>query len=111
MTREKIKWLLVGLAVTLITAVWVMGQHDYAALVAKKRPTFAWWEAHMGDGGSIQYSGLGYRVTAMHQIVPPFRRTGEETGTLFRIGPELQYWIPVFGRDGTTTKLIPYPRR
>src|SRR5436190_22660813 len=108
---RKVKWLVIGLAVIIIAAIWVMGQYDYAALGAKRRPTFARWENAMGDGGSIEYSGFGYRVTAMHRIVPVFRSTGEETGTLFRIGPELQYWIPVFGRDGTATNFVPYPQR
>ena len=100
------------LAVAAIVCVCaLMADHDYRLVASGKEPRFTFSRIPYGDGGSIEYRGIGYRVTAMHRIVPYVRLTGQETGALFRIGPELDYWIPVPGRDGTTTNFIPYPTR
>jgi hypothetical protein len=97
MTRRNRKWIFIGIAVAVIATVWAMGEHDYARLVAHKRPTFARQEAYLSDGGSTEYRGIGYTVTAMHKI-----QGMTSTGKLYRVGQTLDYWIPFVGRDATT---------
>lgn len=102
MNARKHKWILIGLTLAVIAAVWAMGQYDYARLVAHKRPTFARWAAYPLDGGSAQYRGIGYTVTDMRQV-----QHMTTTGLLYRIGPTLDYWVPFLGRDATTNSVRP----
>jgi len=97
MTRRKRQWLFVAVLVALLVAVWAMGLHDYARLTENKRPTFAFQEVHLSDGGSAEYRGIGYTVTAMSKI-----QGMTTTGKLYRVGPTLEYWLPFVGRDGTS---------
>jgi hypothetical protein len=104
-------WVIALLAfVRMAITIGLMGEHDYRLVASGGKPRFTYDELYFPDGGSVEYCGFGYRVTAMHRLVPFFHATGEETGNLVRVGPQLRYWIPVFGRDGTTTNFIPHPR-
>jgi hypothetical protein len=93
-----------------IALAWVMGQYDYSRLVAGKRPVFTVFRAHLADGGSVQYFGLGYTVTDRHEM-----RWGIEVQNdvvtnasyqiapyaPFRVGPTLDYWTPFMSREHT----------
>ena len=77
-----------------------MGQYDYSRLVAGKQPLFARIQLHLADGGSVQYLGLGYTVTELHEMrwgieMQPDPHTLGKYGP-FRVGPELDYWTPVY---------------
>jgi len=89
---------------------WAMGQFDYARLVAGKRPMFARFQLHLADGGSVQYLGLGYTVTDMHEMRWGIEMPTEERLSAgwkatphapFRVGPTLDYWTPFFSREQT----------
>ena len=88
----------------LVAMAWVMGQCDYARLVAGKRPMFARFPLHLSDGGSVQYLGLGYTVTAMHELRWGLEMQFEErtnNSAPFRVGQTLNYWTPFVSRENT----------
>ena len=109
MSRTKFKWLLIACLVILAGA-WGMGQYDYSRLVAGRLPLFARFQLHLADGGSVQYLGLGYTVTEVHEM-----RWGIEMQTdirtsdafknasfaPFRVGQTLDYWTPFVSREHT----------
>jgi hypothetical protein len=84
-----------------------MGQYDYARLVVGKRPMFARFQLHLADGGSVQYLGLGYTVTDMHELrwgvemQPEVRRASTNQIAPFRVGQTLDYWTPFISREHT----------
>ena len=89
---------------------WAMGQYDYARLIAGKLPMFARFQLHLADGGSVQYLGLGYTVTDMHEMRWGIEMPTEERLSAgwkatpyapFRVGPTLDYWTPFFSREQT----------
>lgn len=109
MSPQKYRWFIVALLLSLIL-IWAMGQYDYERLVAGKRPLFARLSLNCSDGGSVQYWGLGYTVTKLHEL-----RWGIEIPTdvitnasyraapyaPYRIGETLTYWTPFVSRDQT----------
>jgi hypothetical protein len=106
MTKTKRRVLLIGFL--LIVAIgWAMGQYDYARLVAGKHPTFARFQSHLADGGSVQYLGLGYTVTDMHEMRWGIEMQPEERAATsykvapFRVGQMLDYWTPFMSREHT----------
>jgi hypothetical protein len=105
MTTKKIRWLFVGFAL-LVVVGWAMGQYDYARLVAGKRPMFARFQSYLADGGSVQYDGLGYTVTALHQLrwgieMPEMQWGSSNQVAPFRVGQTLDYWTPFVSREHT----------
>jgi len=100
------KRLVVGFLFLVIIG-WAMGQYDYARVVAGKHPIFARLQLHLADGGSVQYLGLGYTVTAQHELrwgiemQPELRETTSYQVTPFRVGPRLDYWTPFVSREQT----------
>jgi hypothetical protein len=106
MSTKKRAWLLAGFVVVAIIC-WAMGQYDYARLVAGKRPMFARFQLHLADGGSVQYLGLGYTVSDLHELrwgiemQSEARRTGFYQAAPFRIGQTLDYWTPFISREHT----------
>lgn len=99
MNSKKRKWIFIGLPLVVVVA-WLMGQYDYAALVAGKRPLFARWKMYDKDGGSVEYWGFGYTVTDTHQLLYRIDIGKPET-TTYRVGPALDYWTPFVSRDST----------
>jgi hypothetical protein len=104
MTTRRWKWLLI-VFIALVLTGWAMGQYDYSRLVAGKRPVFARIQLHLADGGSVQYLGLGYTVTELHEMrwgieMQPDPQTLGKLGP-FRVGPELDYWTPFMSREQT----------
>jgi hypothetical protein len=110
MTTKKWRWLLIGFLLVVVIG-WAMGQYDYSRLVAGKRPVFARFQSYLLDGGSVQYDGFGYTVTALHQLrlgidemQPDVRQTaGYQAAryTPFRVGVTLDYWTPFISREQT----------
>jgi hypothetical protein len=109
MTTKKWRWLLLGFLLVVVIG-WVMGQYDYARLVAGKRPVFARFQSYLADGGSVQYDGLGYTVTDLHEMrwgiemQPDVRQTaGYQAAPYapFRVGVTLDYWTPFVSREQT----------
>ena len=96
------------LAICLLIVVvvgWAMGQYDYARLVAGKRPMFARFQLHLADGGSVQFLGLGYTITELHEMrwgieMQPDPQTLGKFGP-FRVGQTLDYWTPFMSREHT----------
>ncbi len=89
----------------LVVIGWTMGQYDYSRLVAGKQPLFARIQLHLADGGSVQYLGLGYTVTDLHQMrwgieMKPEAQTIGKVAP-FRVGAELDYWTPFVSREQT----------
>lgn len=84
-----------------------MGQYDYARIVAGKRPAFARLQLHLADGGSVQYLGLGYTVTELHELrwgmddAPEVDPGSPNRITPFRVGQTLDYWTPFVSRENT----------
>ncbi len=103
MTTNKRKWLFIGLLLAVVVG-WTMGQYDYARLVAGKRPMFARFKSYLADGGSVEYDGLGYTVTDMHQFSGEVSLT--KPTTTYRVGPTLDYWTPFVSRDSTTFVVV-----
>ena len=95
MSTRKRRWT-VGI-VSLFAAVFVMGQLDFQRIVNEQKPIFARWEAHPADGGSAEFRFPGYTVIYMREI-----QGMTPDGKQYRVGPKLDYWIPLFGRDGTS---------
>jgi hypothetical protein len=104
MTKTKRRVLLIAFLL-LVVVGWAMGQYDYARLVAGKHPMFARFQSHLADGGSVQYLGLGYTVTAKHEMRWGIEMQPEMRGTSqaapFRVGPTLDYWTPFISREQT----------
>ena len=106
MTTKKRRWLIIGFLIVVFIG-WAMGQYDYARLVAGKRPMFARFQSYLADGGSVQYDGLGYTVTALHELrwgiemQPEVRWTSSNQIAPFRVGPTLDYWTPFVSREHT----------
>jgi hypothetical protein len=106
MTTKKLKWLFIGFLLVVVIG-WAMGQYDYARLVAGKRPMFARLQLHLKDGGSVQYLGLGYTITDLHELrwgiemQPEVRETTSYQVAPFRVGPRLDYWTPFVSREHT----------
>jgi hypothetical protein len=109
MMTRRWKLLLIGF-LALVVIGWVMGQYDYSRLIAGKQPVFARIQLHLRDGGSVQYLGLGYTVTAAHELrwgyeMQPDVKLSEgwkaAPYTPFRVGPELDYWTPFVSREQT----------
>lgn len=109
MTTKTRRWLVVGLLLVVVS-VWAMGQYDYAALVAGKPPLFARIQLNLADGGAVQYLGLGYTVSQLHQLRWGIEIQNDVTATAaykaapyapFRVGPTLDYWTPFASRDHT----------
>lgn len=96
---KRIVWLVVGLLV-LLSAIWIMGQHDYSALAAGRLPVFAWSKVPFGDGGSVEYRGLGYSVMRIHRLTGHLVAGEADTPamTRFYVGQTLDYWIPLPSR-------------
>ncbi len=87
-----------------------MGQWDYNRLLDGKPPLFARIELRLADGGTVQYLGLGYTVSQLHQmrwgieIQNDFRSTATYKAAPyapFRVGPTLDYWTPFISREHT----------
>ena len=87
-----------------------MGQYDYARLVAGKRPVFARYRLYLYDGGSVQYWGLGYTVTDLHQLRWGIEMQNDVITNAsyraapyapFRVGQTLDYWTPFVSREHT----------
>ena len=91
------KWIVLGLFAA-IMMVWLMADHDYKALGAGRKPSFTLLTSHLGDGGTVEYYGFGYTVSLMHN------EKMSPTGTIYRVGPHLSYWLLGIGRDGTSIK-------
>ena len=94
----------------MVVISWAMGQYDYARLVDGKRPVFARFRLGLADGGSVQYLGLGYTVTDLHQDrwgieIPTDVRTNASwlnaPYSPFKVGPTLDYWTPFISREET----------
>jgi hypothetical protein len=106
MSTMKRRWLFAGLLLAAVI-VWAMGQYDYWRLVAGKRPVFARFQLHLDDGGSIQYLGLGYKVTDLHELrwgvemQPEVRGPSSNEVAPFRVGQALDYWTPFVSREHT----------
>jgi hypothetical protein len=108
MKSARRRWLVVGF-LSLVVIGWAMGQYDYARLVAGRRPVFArFFSANCADGGSVQYFGLGYTVTELHEIrvdtppdVPAIAPSRASSSTPFRVGQALNYWTPFVSREET----------
>jgi hypothetical protein len=104
MSTKKCRWLLLGFLFVIVIG-WATGQYDYERLVAGKRPVFARFQVHLMDGGSVQYWGLGYTVTARHEMRWGIEVQPETRGTTkaapFRVGPTLDYWTPFISREQT----------
>jgi hypothetical protein len=103
------RWLFIGFLVVVVIG-WVMGQYDYARLVAGKRPVFAHLRLYCEDGGSVEYWGLGYTVTDLHQMRWGIEMQNEVTTNAsykvapyvpFRVGPTLDYWTPFVSHEQT----------
>ena len=84
-------------------AIWIMGQHDYSALAAGRHPAFTWSKVPFGDGGSVEYRGLGYSVTRVHRLTGHLAAGETDTPgmTRYYVGQTLDYWIPLLGRSST----------
>jgi hypothetical protein len=102
------RWLFIAFLVVVIG--WAMGQYDYARLVSGKPPIFARLQLNLADGGSIQYLGLGYTVTEMHEMrwgieMPLDVRASASYQAApyapFRVGQTLNYWTPFVSRENT----------
>jgi hypothetical protein len=106
MSAKKYRWLFIGFLFIAVIA-WAMGQYDYARLDAGKRPMFARCQLHLADGGSVEYLGLGYTVTDLHELrwgiemQPEMRETSSNQVAPFRVGPTLNYWTPFVSREHT----------
>ena len=104
MTSETRRRFIVGFLFVVVVG-WAMGQFDYARLVAGKRPVFAPVRLYCNDGGSVEYWGLGYTVTARHEMRWGIEMQPEMRGTTkaapFRVGPTLDYWTPFISREQT----------
>jgi hypothetical protein len=106
MNTKKCGWLFVGFLLVAVI-VWAMGQYDYARLVAGQHPMFARIQLHPADGGSVQYLGLGYTVTDLHELrwgiemQPGVRETVSHQVAPFLVGPTLNYWTPFVSREHT----------
>jgi hypothetical protein len=104
MITRRLKWLLIGF-LALVVISWAMGQYDYVRLVAGKAPVFARLKWRPWDGGSVEYFGLGYTVTALHQREKASGNINGENSTIsnrtvsFRVGQTVDYWIPFGGRE------------
>jgi hypothetical protein len=109
MTITKRRWLFLGILLFVATG-WAMGQYDYGRLVAGKHPLFARFQLHLADGGSVQYWGLGYAVTDLHEMrwglemqidvkeTPSYRLAPYAP---FRVGQRLDYLSPFVSREHT----------
>jgi hypothetical protein len=89
-----------------MVAGWVMGQYDYSRLLEGKRPVFARVTLYRDDGGSVDYLGMGYAVTAHNQmwdmVESPTNNTYPNVlwvATRYRVGPTLHYLIPFISRE------------
>jgi len=109
MSTKKRKWLFVGFLLVIVIG-WAMGQYDYARLVAGKRPVFARYRLYLYDGGSVQYWGLGYTVTDLHQLRWGIEMQNDVITNAsyraapyapFRVGQTLDYWTPFVSREHT----------
>jgi hypothetical protein len=83
---------------------WVMGQYDYSRLLEGKRPIFARVTLYRADGGSVDYLGFGYAVTAHNQMWDWDSPTNMYpnvpwTAMRYRVGPSLHYLIPFISRE------------
>jgi hypothetical protein len=98
MITRKVKWVAFALLalLSLQLVIWLMADHDYAALAAGGYPRFTPLGSLLADGGSVVYYGFGYTLSQVHSEMQT------PTGTVYRVGPRLSYWLPVAGRDGTT---------
>ena len=97
MALKKRKIILIA-GIFAIIIVWAMGQYDYAALVAGKRPVFARCKMYPADGGSVEYWGFGYTVTQMHRLSGGLD-PNNPTMRAYQVGPTLTYWTPFVSRD------------
>jgi hypothetical protein len=105
---KKRRWLFIAFLVVVIG--WVMGQYDYARLVNGNRPMFARLQLNLQDGGSVQYLGLGYTITELHEMrwgiemspdVQESARYKAAPYAPFRVGQTLNYWTPFISREKT----------
>jgi hypothetical protein len=72
--------------------VRLMGEHDYRLVASGSKPLFTYSRIPFLDGGSIEYRGFGYRVTAFNRMLH-----STPVGMLRRVGPELSFWLPIPG--------------
>ena len=106
MFTPKLRLVIFGLLCVVVIG-WIMGQYDYARLVAGKQPLFARFQLHLADGGSVQYLGLGYTVTDKHEMrwgiemQPEERIASSHQVAPFRVGVTLDYWTPFVSREHT----------
>jgi hypothetical protein len=104
MSTKKRKWLVAGLLLVVVIA-WAMGQYDYARLVGDKRPVFTLHKSYLADGGSVEYDGVGYTVTELHELrwgIEMEKQWGSSNQVApFRVGQKLDYWTPFISREHT----------
>jgi hypothetical protein len=94
MSTRKRRVLLIAAAA--LAVLFLMGQIDFQRVAGGKDPLFARWPRYQADGGSAEFPFVGYTVSAMHRIAGVVPE-----GTRYRVGPKLDYWIPLVGRDQT----------
>ena len=68
----------------------VLSHIDFLSVDEGKRPAFCISTTHFKDGGTVEWWGLGYRLTAKHSLA---ERNGVEGYT---VGPILEYWVAVW---------------
>lgn len=107
MKIKKFAWVSIS---ALVIIGWTMGQWDYNRLLDGKPPLFARIELRLADGGTVQYLGLGYTVSQLHQMRWGIEIQNDVTATAaykaapyapFRVGPTLDYWTPFISREHT----------
>ena len=78
------------------SVLFLAGQWDFHRLAIGKSPIFAIRTMTDKDGGTTEYSFIGYRVTSMYKLEPT-----DQKKMRVLVGPKLDYWVPGFGRDET----------
>ncbi len=101
--NKRRKLILLTLSVGIVLCVVrFIGEYDVRALTHERKPSFTYSSAFLLDGGSTEYYGIGYTVSYLHRISGV-----TENGTVYRVGPLLEFWMPIPGilptRDFTHT--------
>lgn len=79
---------------------------DYERVRRGERPVFAWADMYLGDGGTVVYQGLGYRLVAQRRF---HVENGMPTG--YDRGPILTYelnWLLLPQADRSEIRFEPY---
>ncbi len=83
------------------------GYADFDAVASRQPPMYSTKRLFLADGGSVAHVGRGYRVYALHRMLPVDSGNRPTLGFLGGAKLEWEFPIRIFARDREYYRYIP----